>query len=169
MAGVSLCDEQVFSKLYTNYSTTLYNYIYYKSGNKALANDITQDAFLKLWQNCKQVVFNTAKGYVFKTANNLMLNNFEKMKVRLKYQNKNLKTEFVETPEFLLEEKEIEIRLHKAIDNLPEKQKVVFLMSRIDKMTYQEIADFIGISKKAVEKRIYLALDALRKVVKNLK
>jgi len=169
MAEQSLCDEQVFSRLFNDYSNNLYNYIYYKSGNEALANDVTQDAFLKLWQNCQKVLFATAKGYVFKTANNLMLNSFEKRKVRLKYQNKNHKMAAVESPEFLLEEKELENRLRAAIDSLPEKQKVVFLMSRIDKMTYQEIADLIGISKKAVEKRIYLALDALRKIVKNLK
>lgn len=169
MAEISLCDEQVFSKLFNDYSTKLYNYIYYKYGNEALANDITQDAFLKLWQNCKDVIFATAKGYVFKTANNLMLNQIEKRKVRLKYQNRNHKMASVESPEFILEEKEIEIKLIEAINNLSEKQKVVFLMSRIDKMTYQEIADAIGISKKAVEKRIYMALVALRKVVKNIK
>lgn len=169
MAEQSLCEEEVFSRLFNDYSNNLYNYIYYKSGNKALANDVTQDAFLKLWQNCQKVLLATAKGYVFKTANNLMLNSFEKRKVRLKYQSKNHKMAAVESPEFLLEEKELENRLQAAIDNLPEKQSVVFLMSRIDKMTYQEIAEVNGISKKAVEKRIYLALDALRKVVKNLK
>jgi len=53
--------------------------------------------------------------------------------------------------------------------NLPEKQRVVFLLSRIDKKTYKEIAGMLDISKQAVEKRIYNALDTLRKVNKNIK
>ena len=51
------------------------------------------------------------------------------------------------------------------IADLPEKQRVVFLLSRIDKKTYKEIAEIVGISKQAVEKRMYNALDTLREVV----
>jgi len=88
------------------YSTTLFNYLYYKCGDAALAKDITQDAFLKLWQNCKKVNFITAKGYVFKTANNLLLNNFAKKKVHLKFQNLKKHQHRPESPAFILEEKE---------------------------------------------------------------
>ena len=74
-----------------------------------------------------------------------------------------------ESPEYLLEEKEFKERLENAISALPEKQRVVFLMSRIDKKTYKEIAEILGISKQAVEKRIYNALDTLRQISKKIK
>ena len=72
-------------------------------------------------------------------------------------------------PGFVMVESELKTRLEAAIAALPDKQRVAFLLSRIDNKTYQEIADLEGISTKAVEKRIYAALDKLRKVVKSIR
>ena len=68
-----------------------------------------------------------------------------------------------------MEEQEWKNKIEAAIAALPEKQRTVFLMSRIDKKTYKEIAEVLGISKQAVEKRIYKALDTLRVVSKMIK
>jgi len=165
----SLCDDQTFSKVFRSYSKTLFNFLYYKCGDEQLAKDLVQEAFLKLWQNCKSVSFDTSKGYVFKTANNKLLNTYEHAKVKLKFANLHHKGHTNESPEFLLLEKEQFDEINSAISALPEKQRVVFLLSRIDKKTYKEIAQIIGISKQAVEKRIYNALDSLRKVNKKIK
>lgn len=169
MSSTPLCEESVYSKVFLEYSPTLFNYLYYKCGDSGLAKDLTQDAFLKLWQNCAKVNFDTAKGYVFKVANNAMLNTFEKQKVRLRFQQIKPKAHTNESPEFLMEEQELHAQIETAISELPEKQRVVFLLSRIDKKTYKEIAEIIGISKQAVEKRIYNALDTLRKISKNIR
>ena len=61
-----------------------------------------------------------------------------------------------------MEEEEFRLRLEKAIAELPEKNRVVFLMNRIDKLTYKEIADQLNLSVKAVEKRMHKALLKLR-------
>jgi len=169
MADFSLCEEQVYSKVFLEYAPTLFNYLYYKCGNEALAKDTTQEAFLKLWLHCKTVNYKTAKGYVFKTANNLLLNTYAKQKVQLKFTSIKKQEHTNESPEFILQEKELREEINQAISDLPEKQRVVFLLSRIDKKTYKEIAAIIGISKQAVEKRIYNALDSLRKVSANIK
>ena len=66
---------------------------------------------------------------------------------------------------FLLEEKEFMQKLENAIASLSEKQREVFLLNRIDKKTYTEIAVFLDISKKAVEKRMHNALKVLRKEI----
>ena len=165
----SLCDEKIFSSIFKEYADTLHNYLYYKTGNQSLSKDLTQEAFTRLWQKCNSVLFNTAKGYVFKIANNLLLNEYDPQKVVLRFHQKPAVSQTNESPEFLLEEKELKERLETAISALPEKQRVVFLMSRIDKRTYKEIAEILQISKQAVEKRMYNALNALRKVTKNLK
>jgi len=158
-----------FTRVFNEYSKTLYNYLYYKCGDANLSEDLTQEAFMKLWQNCREVNFETAKGYIFKTANNKMLNQFSHQKVKLKFQQKKHISHTNESPSFLLEEKELHEELERVISNLPEKQRITFLMSRIDKKTYKEIAEILEISKQAVEKRIYKALDTLRKVNKNIK
>lgn len=160
----SVCNESVYSTIFREYSKTLFNFLYYKSGNQKLAEDLTQEAFLKLWINCSKVNYDKAKGFVFTTGQNLMLNTFKHNKVKLKFQNLGHSEAFNETPGFLLEEKELKHQLEEAISALPEKQREVFLLSRIDKKTYNEIAELLGISRQAVEKRIYNALNTLRKI-----
>lgn len=165
----SLCEESAFTSVFMEYSKTLHNYLYYKTGNAPLSEDLTQEAFARLWKNCAQVIFSTAKSYAFTIANNLLLNEYKHLKVVLQYEKKTVLDRNIENPEFLLQEKELKQRIENAIANLPEKQRIVFLMSRIDKKTYKEIAAFLGISKQAVEKRMYNALDELRKVSSKIK
>ncbi len=165
----SVCEESVFTAIFKEYAKTLRNYLYYKTGNMGLSGDLTQEAFAKLWQNCKAVLPESAKGYVFKTANNLLINEYNHQKVVLKFQQKPQQTISRESPEFLMEEQELKEQLEAAISALSEKQRVVFLLSRVDKKTYKEIAEMLNISRQAVEKRMYNALDALRKVIKNIR
>ena len=169
MSIKSLCNESVYTKVFREYSKTLFNFLYYKCGDSNLAQDLTQEAFVKLWQNCAEVSYNTAKGYVFKTASNKLLNIYDHQKVKLKFQNQKHQSHTDQNPEYLMVEEELRIELETAISKLPEKQRVVFLLSRVDKKTYKEIAEITGISKQAVEKRIYNALDSLRQVNKNIK
>lgn len=164
MSENNLCEESIYTAIFKEYATTLHNYLYYKTGNSTLAKDLTQEAFTKLWQNCKAVLAENAKGYVFKIANNLMINEYKHKKVVLQHQSIPTTDRSNENPQYLLEEKELKARIEAAIDALPEKQRVVFLLSRIEKKTYKEIAKMLGISKQAVEKRMYNALDALRLV-----
>ena len=159
------CKEKKFNSFFINNSTLLYNYLFYKCGNTDLAQDLVQDAFIKFWQNCSKIVPNKAKSYLFTIATNLFLNAYAKSNVILNYKN-TIKKEFTnESPEFLLEEKEFEIKLQKAISNLSEPQRVAFLMHRIDGKKYKEIAELLEISVKAVEKRIHNALINLRKYI----
>jgi len=67
-----------------------------------------------------------------------------------------------QNPEFLYEGQEFKQRLESAISSLPEKQRVVFLMSRIDKYKNREIAEIMDISIKTVEKHISGAIKSLK-------
>lgn len=165
----SLCEEKIYSSFFKSHATALYNYIYYKCGKPNLAQDIVQEAFLKVWQNCSSIIFETAKAYVYKSAGNMLLNQYKHDQVVLKFEKQSQRKSSVEDPEYLLEEKEFKLSLEKAISELPEKQREVFLMSRIDKKKYREIAEILGISKQAVEKRMYNALDALRRISKKIR
>ena len=167
--NINVCSESVYVGIFNEYADQLFNFLYYKCGSKSQAQDLTQEAFLKLWQKCAEVSFKAAKGFVFTVARNAMLNQFERKKVKLKFESSQNTLKHAESPEFQMEYSEAHRRLQDAISALPEKQREVFLMSRIDKMKYQEIADLLGISKKAVEKRMYAALDKLRKTIKMIK
>jgi RNA polymerase sigma-70 factor (family 1) len=159
-----VCDETVFSNFFRKNANALRNFLFYKFGNLNEAEDITQEAFIKLWQNCRDVPLEKAKSYIYTIATNSSLNVKTHEKVILKYQKNNVNEDrFNENPEFLLEENQFKEKLLKAIENLNETQRVAFLMHRIDGKKYAEIAEILGISVKAVEKRIHIALTELRK------
>ena len=67
-----------------------------------------------------------------------------------------------ESPEFILEEKEYMNRLQNALASLSEAQRVAFMLNRVEGKRHKEIAEMLGISRKAVEKRIYTALAVLK-------
>ena len=165
-----ICKENIFSSFFKSHAKSLRNYLYYKFGNEDQAEDITQEAFIKLWQNCADVPLEKAKSYLYTIANNSSLNVIAHQKVVLNYAKSSPNKESTnESPEFLLEEEQFKSKLLQAIEKLNEKQRVAFLMNRIDGKKYAEIAKELEISVKAVEKRIHLALIELRKEFENFK
>jgi len=164
----NLCNDETYQSVFYKFSEGLRNFIFYKSGNLTLSEDIVQDAFVKLWQNCSTVELEKVKSYLFTVANNLFLNKVKHQNVVLKFEQKPQKIVDEQSPHYLLEEKEFEQKLTKAISKLPENQRTVFLMHRIDKKKYREIAEEQNISIKTVEKRMHLALLALRKIHKKV-
>lgn len=164
------CNKIIFSAFFKSHAKSLRNFLFYKYGNKDQADDLTQEAFIKLWQNCAAVPIEKAKSYIYTIANNSSLNEIAHQKVVLEYE-KNF-TGFDKTnenPEFILEEEQFKNKLLTAIENLNETQRVAFLMHRIDGKKYSEIAEELNISVKAVEKRIHLALVELRKEIDTIK
>lgn len=164
----NVCNESIFSAVFSKYSKGLHDFLYYKFGESFNPKDKVQDAFIKLWQNCSKVSPNKAKSYLFTIANNLMLNEAAHQKVVLAYQKMTPKHYTNESPEFLMEENEYMQKLQKAISNLTKAQRTAFLLNRIEGKKHKEIAVLLDISTKAVEKRIYGALKKLREDIEEL-
>ena len=164
----NICEEHLFSSIFNKYSKNLHDFLYYKFGDKLNPSDKVQEAFIKLWQNCDKVSPDKAKSFVFTTANNLMLNEVAHQKVVLKYAQTKPKHYTNENPEFLMQEDEYMKKLQTALSNLTEAQRTAFMMNRIEGKKFKEIAKLLDISTKAVEKRIYGALDKLRQEIEGL-
>lgn len=161
----NICNEALFSKVFTKYAEDLHNFLYYKFGDHFNPKDKVQEAFIKLWQNCNKVSPEKAKSYLYTVANNLMLNEAAHQKVVLKYQQHKPKEHTNEDPEFLMQENEYMQKLQNAISNLTEAERVAFLLNRVEGKRHKEIAELLDIGTKAVEKRIYGALKKLRKEI----
>lgn len=165
-----ICKEEIFSVFYNSHVKSLRNYLIYKYKNEEQAEDILQETFIKLWQNCNKVSFNNAKSYIYTLATNSSLNVISHNKVVLEYAKKNINEDRTnESPEHILEQEEFKAKLVRAIDSINETQRIAFLMHRIDGKKYAEIAEELGISIKAVEKRIHLALVAIKKEIKSFR
>jgi RNA polymerase sigma-70 factor (ECF subfamily) len=165
----SVCEESVFGRIHHELSIRIRNFLYYRCGDLELSNDLCQESFVKLWEHCKTVSIDKAKSYLYTVAGRLFIDSVRHNKVHLSFAAERPPQVNKEDPDFILNHAEFKEHLEKAINGLPETQREVFLMNRIDKMTYSEIADSLEISVKAVEKRMHLALLALKDKVKELK
>lgn len=160
----NICEEAIYQTLFHEYARNIRNYILSKCGNPTLAEDLVQDVFLKLWQKCADIRFATVKAWLYKAAENGLTDQFRHQKVVLVHrQNQNANPINTQSPQYQLEEKEFKVKLENIINKMPEKSRVVFLMNRIEKLTYREIAERLGLSQKAVEKRMGIALQIFRK------
>ena len=165
----NVCEETVYEKLFIALAPTLRNFLLYKFRDLEATDDIVQEAFYILWQNCQKVSPDLAKAYVYKVAQNQFLKLLEKSKVRRKHLALQTdRSDASDGPQYQMEYKELDEKLAKAIEMLPDGQREVFLLNRIDKKTYVEIADMLEVSVKAVEKRMHKALVKLRKVLKEI-
>lgn len=163
----NVCEESVYHRVFNSLSASLYNFIYFKCGNSAQAEDLVQEAFIKLWENCEKVPRVKAKSFLYTVCNNAFLNEVAHKKVVLKHAEKTGPSINDQSPLFVLEEKEFEQKLQNAIAGLTEAQRTAFLLNRIEGKKYREIAEILDISVKAVEKRMSQALDSLRTELKN--
>lgn len=161
----NICKEQLFEEIFRQHSTDLFNFIYYKYGEEVNPADVVQDAYSKLWENCSTVSNEKAKSYLFTVANNLTLNIISRNKTALAFSKQDQKSATSETPQYKLEEEEYGERLKNALASLTEEQRVTFMLNRVEGKRHKEIAEMLGISRKAVEKRIYKALSILREKI----
>ncbi len=166
----NVCEEQVFANLFHTLAKPIRNFLIFKGSDEEGADDIVQETFTKLWENCKKVLPEKAKSYLYTLASNSLKNEFAHLKVKLKFADSGTqKNTDVETPEFKMQESEFKARLEEAINSMVPTQREVFLMNRIEKKKYAEIADILGVSVKAVEKRMGKALKHIRGKIKEFK
>lgn len=157
-----ICADSVFESLYGKYASELHDYLYYRYGEQCQPGDKAQEAFIKLWENCKKVTLDKARAFLYRVANNMVLNDIKHQKVVLRYQKDKPEDIGPENPEFVLEKKEYLKKYQEALSKLTEEQRVAFMLSKVEGKKHQEIADMLGVTRKVVEYRIYSAFDVLR-------
>ncbi|NNC83389.1 MAG: RNA polymerase sigma-70 factor [Flavobacteriales bacterium] len=155
-------DLEQYRQVFDEHFDNLRNFLYYKLGDAQQAEDIAQDAFIKLWEKRDEIRMGTVKTFVFTIGNNLAINHLKHLQVRFNFANRTVRMHSQESPEFLLEEKEFKQKLEDVLASIPEGAREVFLMNRLEDKKYAEIAEMLGISVKAVEKRMSKALSILR-------
>ena len=167
----TLCESHFFDLFFRKHVEDLRNFLFYKFGNLDTAADLAQEAFVKLWDNCDKVDTDRAKNYLFTIGVNLGISQKRHEQVKFKYQEIKIHSKedrTHESPEFILEEKQFEAKLMKCIAELPDRQREVFLLHRMEKKTYKEIAEMSQVSVKAIEKLMTKALKKLRENIDQL-
>jgi RNA polymerase sigma-70 factor (ECF subfamily) len=164
-----ICDQKIFSGVYEKYARELHDYLYYKYGLNLDPKDKAQEAFIKLWENCDKVKLTSARAFLYKVANNLMLNEIKHQKVVLRYQKEKPKSYTTENPEFLMEKDQYLKKYQSVLGELTEEQRVAFLLNKVEGKKHEEIATMLGVTRKVVEYRIYSAFKALKEGLEGFK
>jgi len=120
---------------------------------------------MKLWE--KQLKPDKGKeiALMFKIASNILVSRVRRNQTAMNYRKSMVMTTSPENPAEQLEYEEIKQKYEFALQSLPDKQRVVFLLSRVDELSYLEMSQRLGISVKAIEKRMSQALASLRKAL----
>jgi RNA polymerase sigma-70 factor, ECF subfamily len=163
--------EKDFEILFKSQFSSLCNLAFTVVKNADTAKDVVQQVFIKLWQKQQDLnIRGPVEAYIYRMVINTSLNHIEKEKkyVRLEYQSVQsfeLPNETKDNSDTIAER---EIKVRKAIAELPPQCQTVFSLSRFENLSNKEIAGHLGISVKTVEKHITAALKSLRITLKPL-
>lgn len=152
--------EMLFKKYYQPLCLSGYRYI----KDKQKVEDIVQELFYELWKKRANINIQSSLGPYLRTAiRNRSLNFIKGQRIDFADEDelKSFTSNESSTQEDL-ETTELETFINKVIDSLPEKCRMVFVLSRIDELSYKEIAEKLDISTKTVENQISKALKILR-------
>ena len=159
--------EKTIARLFREHYPYLYRSAYRVIPDTKVAEDLVQDVFYELWKKRERLqIKSSIKAYLRRAVVNKALNYIRDQKIVPEGEEGLVRLDNSElNPQQAVELNELEQRIHGAIKALPERCRVIFSLSRFEEMTYQEIADQLGVSIKTVEHQISKALKLLRQVI----
>jgi len=172
LEGIRKGDEEMFEKVFHGYFERICCFARDYVVDREVAREIAQEAFIKLWEIRATLEDGTdIPALLFTIARNNALNHLKHVIIREKYRNYS-ERKYVESQLNLIALSDLQVDqifgsdmqklIYQAIEDLPERCKEVFMMSRNYEMSYKEIAQQLNISERTVENHIAEALKRLR-------
>jgi len=159
-------DKREFESLFRSSYVSLVRYAKTLIKDHDTAEEIVQDLFFRLWQDKEKLnIENSINGYLFRSVHNRCLHYIEHSRVveRHAAEMLNRQTEDQESPSDILNYKELQEKIARILERLPEKCGKIFTMSRFEGLKYTEIAEKLSVSVKTVEANMGRALKEFRK------
>nr|WP_067054546.1 RNA polymerase sigma-70 factor [Mucilaginibacter sp. L294] len=158
-------DEAAFSAIYERYYSEIYNFIFSFLKQKQLAEELLQETFLTVWvQRQKIDPYQPLEPLLFTICRRKVLDNFRKitsteaLKQQLLYNMQNM----VNNTEEAVFYNDTIAFTNDALEKLPKQQQVVFKLSRLEGLSYEEIAERMDLSKNTVKNHLVAALKTLK-------
>lgn len=163
-------DAKALEILFNRYYQDLCQFCAVYTKDYEAAEEIIADLFIKLWDGRKLEHIASMRSYLFTAARNLSLNYAQKKKDPVTFiediapAKQNFQD--INTPFRILSGRDSSATILQAIEKLPERQREVLLMSRIDQMDKHKIAGLLNISVRTVETTLYQSIKELRRLLK---
>ena len=160
-------DRAAFEELFRLYEKPLTNYLYRLCGNRARSEDLLQDAFLRLWKAAPTYEPSAkVSTYIFRIAHNLFLNDAARRREKAL---ESMEAETRSDPGSDLNRREVVSQVQRAIEELPDGEREVLLLSEYNGFKYAEISEILGIPVGTVKSRMFSAVQKLKEALKGLK
>ncbi|UCH10108.1 MAG: RNA polymerase sigma-70 factor [Fidelibacterota bacterium] len=158
-------DESAFRALFDAYADTLLDFASGYVEDIQACEDIVQEVFVRIWRGRANLNPKLSlKAYLFKSVRNQALKYIRHAKVEREAEGYLQSLHYTaSTPEDELYCAELTVLLNRTIRQLPDRCRTIFLMSRVDGLSYQEIADVLDISINTVKTQLGRAFTALRR------
>jgi RNA polymerase sigma-70 factor (ECF subfamily) len=159
-------DTGQFESLFRSSYVSLVRYAKTMIKDHDTAEEIVQDLFFRLWQDKENLkIENSLNGYLFRSVHNRCLHFIEHNKVIARHAEEISynQSENQESPSDILNYKELQEKIARIIEKLPERCGKIFTMSRFEGLKYNEIAEKLSVSVKTVEANMGKALKEFRK------
>ena len=162
-------DINAFEMYFKNLYQPLCHYAFSFLNDRDEAEEIVQATFLAVWEKRQTLSISTsAKSYLYAMVRNACLNLLKHDKIKQKYAvEASYADQGYDAVMNTVSSVELEDRIQRAIELLPEQCRLVFKLSRFEELRYQEIADQLDISVKTVENHIGKALKLMREHLKD--
>jgi RNA polymerase sigma-70 factor (family 1) len=165
---VACGDEHAFSELFTTHHQLLGTHIYRITGSIELAEEVVQDVFLKIWMSRETLTtVQNFRAYLFVISKNHALNCLRKLAKERMYQKTLEENAVALTPADNSVLDTYYSLLDQAIDHLPPQQQKVYLLSRHNRLKYDEIANQMGLSRETVKKYLQGATHSITSFVQS--
>ncbi len=159
--------EAAFEKIFRRYYRPLCLFSTKILGDDEPAEEVVQDFFVKLWERREGfMVEASVKNYLFRSVKNLSINVIKHEQIKLKHAQQVMADAEANDFKDHFMEVDLERAIEKSIEELPEKRREIFRLSREEGLKYREIAERMNISIKTVEAQMGLAIKTLRDKLK---
>lgn len=159
-------DEKAYTEIIEQYGSIIYGHCLMYVKDAGLAEEITQDILFSLWkQRAELPAVTNFPGYVYMMTRKRSISAFKSKLAATEPPPDHLKS-LQHTPDSHLEYKQLSEAIARGIEQLPTRRQQIFKMSRYDGLSYEEIAQQLGIAKSTVKDHILEALVFLRTYIK---
>jgi RNA polymerase sigma-70 factor (family 1) len=155
---------KAFELAYHFWSGKIYTFILKQCHSEEIAEEVVQLVFIRLWEKRGNLSLeHSLSSQLFRMSKTIFIDELRKTANSRKFQERLQHSEIAFTENTLEHKEALEI-VYQAIDQMPPVRKQIFMMSRMEHLSYNEIAAKLSISPKTVENHIALALKYLRGV-----
>lgn len=162
-------NEPAFRKLFNLLFAHLIQFAFSLVKSKNAATDIVDEVFIRLWKNRAAILsINNLRAYLYRAVRNSSLN-YLSQKTRLDvfdpFDDFSIQLRQERSPEQLMVTKEIVEKIHEAVNSLPPRCKMVFMLVREDGLKYKEVAEILSLSVKTVDAQMVIAINRIREIL----